>query len=163
MSWDNQDNVIETIEEFVKHYYNGDYVISRDAFSVPCTLNERKESLGNFLTGSLTNYMIAKVNKNSKQIANYMTELIMWMTQLRGAGLITESKSLLSKLESCKDKLKTSEQRLLELGEQNDQLKDNKEKLETKLSRLQNENEELHKALDLFGVRFGDRSTVEKD
>lgn len=137
--------VIERIEEFVKHYYNGDYTIKPVAFTVPCSYNLRKGSLGNFLTGSLSNYLIAKGNQNPEQLCNAATEIIVWITQLHGTNLIIESPSLLSKLE--------------EADEQNRQLKEIKMQLEKKLSECQKDNEELHKWLD----RFGDRSTIAEE
>jgi predicted RNase H-like nuclease (RuvC/YqgF family) len=58
---------------------------------------------------------------------------------------VTESPSLLSKLE--------------EAEEQNRQLKETKAQLEKKLFECQKDNEELHKWLD----RFGDRTTVAEE
>jgi hypothetical protein len=134
--------VLGKIEEFVKHYYNGDYTIKPEAFSVPCSCDSRKASLGNFLTGSLSNYLIAKGNQNIEQLCEVSGELITWITQLYGTNLIIESPSLLSRLQ--------------ESDEQNRQLKEIKMQLEKKLSECQKDNEELHKWLD----KFGDRSTI---
>ena len=137
--------VIEKIEDFVKHYYNGDYTIDQEAFHVSCSWNNRKLSLGNFLTSALSNYLIAKGNQNIEQLSVVATETIAWITQLRGTNLVTESPSLLSKLE--------------EAEEQNRQLKETKAQLEKKLFECQKDNEELHKWLD----RFGDRTTVAEE
>lgn len=136
--------VVKKIDEFVEHYYNGDYAIDRSAFSVPCLYNGQKGSLGNFLTGALTNYLIAKGNNEPSNLCNVASELIIWITQARGGGCIIENASLLSKLKNVE--------------EQNKQLKETKDLLEVELSELRIENEELHKVLD----NFGSRSTVEK-
>jgi hypothetical protein len=144
-SWNPVHPVIKKIEEFIEHFYNGDYIVKDDAFRVPCSYNNQKGNLGNFLTGSLTNYLISKGNQDSEQIANSATQALSWITQIRGANLIFESPSLLSKLKSAQ--------------EENRQLKEVKAQLEEKLSKCERDNEELHKWLD----KFGDRTTVAEE
>jgi hypothetical protein len=131
--------VIKKLDEFAEHYYNGDYIIDRNAFQVPCKTEGRKASLGNLLTMTLANYLISRGNKDPKQLCRDAENLITWLTQIRGAGLITENPSLLSKLKTVE--------------EENKQLKETKDLLEIEVSELKAENEELHRVLNNFEYR----------
>jgi hypothetical protein len=146
-------DVMTKIEDFIHHYYNLDFEINRTAFSVPCNIRGENISLGNFLTRSLNDYLISKHNyilnrndKNEKELAAASTDLITAITQLFGAKLITESKSLMSRFEECE--------------KQSDQLKETEYQLKAEIANLRTENKRLH---NLLGDDSENTSTLEPD
>jgi cell division protein FtsB len=129
--------IYNRIETFIKRYYALDLEIDRDAFKIPCKIDNWQVTLGSFLTNSLNNYLIAKHNysflkddKNRKDLEKVSTHLLMAITQLYGARLIKESKSLLSKLE--------------EFEEENKQLKETICQLRAEIANLRMQNKRLH-------------------
>lgn len=139
--------VAEKIEDFIEHYYNGDLTLRLEAFKVPFSYNYQKGNLGTFLTTSLANYLAAKGNRDTQQIADASTLALICITQARGANLILESQTVLNKLKITE--------------EENKRLKDNQQKLEEQVLKLKNENQEFHKALN--GMGFKTISTGEAD
>jgi len=130
---------IKILDSFVNHYYDGDYVIDQVAFQIPCRNEGREASLGHFLTFALSNYVATKSDLTSERRNFCAGDLLTWMTHARGLGVIKDSESALTKL-------RTNEV-------ENKRLRDNQQKLEMEILELKRVNEELHKALDLFGGR----------
>jgi len=139
---------MKILDDFVDHYYNGDYVMDMTAFGVRCGNQGQEATLGHFLSMALTNYVATKSDKTPERQNPCAVDLLTWVTHARGLGLIKDSKSALTKL-------KTVEM-------ENERLKDNQQKLEVEILKLKQEIEELHNALDTFGGRSDVAEQLEK-
>src|SRR4030042_1712351 len=115
-------DIEKTIEDFVVHFYNGDYEISKDAFKINISIGEIKGSIGHVLVESLTAFVIARAQRDEYDESEAAKVLIKIITRLHSEGLITESKSFLSKFE--------------EVEKQNKQLKEIEQQLKAEILKL---------------------------
>jgi protein subunit release factor A len=132
---------IRVVDEFIEHYHNGDFIIRPEAFSVPCSLDNLKLSLGQFLIASIANYLIVKADLTNERKYDEAAKCITWITHARGTGMIVESESLMSKFKKCEEKSG-------QLKEQNNKLKEENDYLYTELEKANKNIEEYKKALN---------------
>jgi len=150
--------IIEEANKFVELYENLGYVLKSEAttdfFFQTNVMSEGilreeapKRSLAEWLSSSINDYIWCRENynihKDSKdafiRLSNSAYRCLMWKTRAISHNLLIESSGLAQKLKECQ--------------EQNSNLKERADNLEREIMRLRNENEELHKALDIFAGR----------
>jgi len=135
---------IEILDDFVKKFYDGDYEISRDAYSVPCGRDNIKSNLGKYLNWSIRNYTVAKSEKGTPRLESCADDLLTWLTMARGANLILEGVGVKTKFERYEKQIQ--------------QLQEESEQLRKKLILTEKENEERKKFID---SQLGGSSVVE--
>jgi len=133
---------VKRVDDFAKHYFNGDYVVDTDrAFKIPYSIDGQTTSLGHYLTFLLTEYETSKTKTFQDRYWSgfWLFQLI---THAFAVNVIKMGDGLITKLKNCEI--------------QNRQLKETKEKLEQRILELESDNEELQRALDIFGERVAD-------
>jgi hypothetical protein len=138
--------VIAEVENFIKGFHEGDYVISPDARKIEIIDTEqggKSHTVADRLGYAIAKYQCEK-DINPSGVLAIAYQLLDYIERARTHGIIIPQ-NLSNSLKECQ--------------EQNQRLKDNQQKLEMETMRLRVENEELHKALD----KFGDRSSVAED
>jgi len=136
--------LIEIVEDFVKGFYDGDYIIKRDAFKIPCGRDGIESNLGKFLDWAVKNYVVAKSETDISVKLSCADEVLTWLTTARGARVIGEG-------EGVKTKFARYDQQIKQLQEEAEQLR-------KKLILTEKENEELHSFID---KQFGGTSIAE--
>lgn len=137
-----KNKMLEIVDDFVEHYYDGDYEISRYATSI-----------GTRLSDALQSYVEAKSdienvgNQYSEQyIFDRAKECLKHITTVRRLGYVKETLTLSAKLNKAVELLKESD-------EKNGQLRDENGKLQKEVLRLKKLNEALHKTIDKLGAK----------
>ena len=138
---DANSETIKILDKFVEQYYAGDLVIDLKAFNVRCGNSVERANLGQFLTISISNYVITKSDLTPERRNKRAGDLLSWMTHARGLGFIKDSESALTKLAT--------------IEVENKRLRDNQQKLEVKVLKLTEENKELHECLSSFDKKIG--------
>jgi hypothetical protein len=136
--------LLRIVDEFVEKFYDGDYIIDRAAFQVPCGRSGIESNLGKFLQWSVRNYVVAKSEVDVSVKISCADEVLSWLTMARGAGLIGEGKGVKTKFAQYESEIK--------------QLQEEAEQLRKKLILCEKESEELHKFID---KQFGGSSVAE--
>jgi hypothetical protein len=162
--------VIAEVDDFIKHVDDGDLIITPEARKIMLTIPTGKNPLGlsvkeehslaELLSCAIGNYQVVKdcvhrfhelktPNPLVRQaldsrLSDSADELLRYIKRSRVYGVI-EDRNLTNKLK--------------EYEKQNLKLKETVTNLETELLKLKQENEELHKALGIFG----DRSNVTEE
>jgi hypothetical protein len=150
-----QNVVIEQVENFIKQLHSGDIAISPKAQELNLEIQKKgrfgltkKEitgSLADLLARAIARYqLLANLPLRAKERAAF--ELLDYIERARTHGVILPN-NLIKKLEECQ--------------EQNNQLKEEKDKLQKELIRLEQLNEELHKTIDRLGAKRSSNFTEE--
>jgi transcriptional regulator with PAS, ATPase and Fis domain len=156
-----ESSVIVQVEDFIKRIHDGDLVVTDEAKTLTLNLQVDKVmgirsmkclgTLADLLGKAMACYQFHRDDKSVFSVIRTESayDLLNLIERARAYNVIKEV-NVTNKLTECQ--------------EQNQRLKDNQQKLETEILRLKRENEELHKALDLFGGRSdvaGDDATNE--
>jgi DNA repair exonuclease SbcCD ATPase subunit len=134
--------LIKIVDEFVDHYYNGDYEIG----------NSFIEAHG--LAQALDSYVEAKsdLEEHPEQfIYNRAKACFEYITDARVGGYVTESRSLITRLKQAVQMVTDCNNENQKLREQNRQLKDEITHLKKENERLTKLVDDLHEALSRFG------------
>jgi predicted RNase H-like nuclease (RuvC/YqgF family) len=133
--------VFKIVDEFIEHYYNGDYTISYFG-----------GALG--LANSLHSYVEAKSERGEHPeqfIYEKAKVCLEYITDARVNNYINESKSLLTRLkEAVAIAIRCNDEKQ-KLRKENQQLKDETSQLKKENERLTTLVEDLHEALSRFG------------
>jgi hypothetical protein len=126
--------VIQKVEDFVEHYYKAERVIRKRAFSIPCTIDGQRSNIGQYLVNTIANYVVTKGNQEENDV--WAIKCFNLITGALAAHVIDTGDA----------------EKLAKVEEENKRLRDIQQKLETEVLDLKQENKELHKILDNFGV-----------
>jgi len=136
----NHDKLIEIVEDFVEHFYAGDYTIDTISYTIRSNL-----------TDALRSYVEAKFSMNKNAELECAQECLTAITEAREADAVKEAESLLTKLKKALKENGRFEGESLQLKEEN-------VKLKKEVSRLKQLNEGLHQIIDNFGAKRPDSS-----
>ena len=89
---------IKIADDFVEKFYNGDYAIDLNVFHVPNGDLDKEASLGHFLIVAIRDYIVAKSEKDLKRKEEFADDLLTWLTQAYGLGLIKEGEGMKTKI-----------------------------------------------------------------
>lgn len=139
---DPEPSYVKKVDDFVERYYNGDYVLDVPrAFSIPFGVEGQISDIGHWMSFLLTEYEISKTKtlQDKYWVAYWLFQLI---THAFAVNVIKKGDGVITKLKNCAEEIR--------------QLKETKEKLEHRILELERDNEELQRALDIFGERVTD-------
>lgn len=148
--------VLAQVEDFIKHFHDGDIFIAPEATTLQIEIpagammgftSYETRSYADMLGWLIGVYQLWKDDPTQvgrkRECAYHMLDFI---ERGRVYGII-KNLNLTNKIKECQ--------------EQNQRLKDNQQKLEEKILELERNNQELHKALDVFGGRSDAESAEE--
>jgi len=120
-------DIIETVEGFIKKFHKREYILKEAAFDITCYKDGIKDNLGNFLSTSITNYL---VGKSDSRRGNMARNCIIWINQAFAANIIVEGKSLVGKIEQLEVTIKQLKDELKIQNEVSEELRLKNEKIQ---------------------------------
>ena len=141
-----KDKLTEIVDEFVEHYYNGDYEVNSLSSLITTKVSDALQAYVE-AKSDMTRLKSANPSRPLYELVTYgkAKECLKRISDVRRLGIVKETQSLVTKLKKAMELIKEGDDEV-------SQLRDENAKLQKEILRLKQLNEDLHKAFERLGA-----------